>query len=242
MNIIIVGATSAMAQHTARRYAKAGNRFVLIARNAQKLTAVADDLRARGAECETLTLDINDLDAHAGCVSASIAAAAPDLLLMAHGTLPDQQACEQDTALMMQEFATNGSSSLALLNEYARVFEAKGSGSIVVITSVAGDRGRQSNYVYGAAKAAVSTYLSGLRNRLSKCGVSVIDIRPGFVDTPMTADFSKGALWAKPEQIAAGIEKAVAKKRNIVYLPGFWWAIMLIIRNIPEVIFKRLSL
>jgi short-subunit dehydrogenase len=114
---------------------------------------------------------------------------------------------------------------------------------IAVISSVAGDRGRQSNYVYGAAKGMVSLFAQGLRNRLAKSNVDVVTIKPGFVDTPMTAEFDKsGLLWAKPEQIAAGIIKAMQKGKGEVYLPWFWWGIMLIIKHIPEAIFKRLSL
>jgi short-subunit dehydrogenase len=120
--------------------------------------------------------------------------------------------------------------------------EPRGTGTLAAISSVAGDRGRQSNYVYGTAKGAVSLFLQGLRNRLSKSGVRVLTIKPGFVDTPMTADFPKGALRAKPEQIARGIERAVEKGRDIIYLPSFWRLIMLVIRAIPEGIFKRLSL
>jgi len=118
----------------------------------------------------------------------------------------------------------------------------QGKGSLAVISSVAGDRGRQSNYVYGAAKGMVSLFLQGLRNRLSKKNVQVLTIKPGFVDTPMTAAFTKGALWAKPEAVARGIVKAVDKRRDEVYLPGFWRLIMLLIRHIPESLFKKLSL
>lgn len=242
MNIIIIGATSAIAQHTARRYAKPGNQLFLVARDAGKLAHVADDLQARGASCETWMLDINNTSEHAACVAASTAQGEVDLLLMAQGTLPAQQACQNNSALLLKEFATNASAGLALLNDYAAVFERQGHGTIAVISSVAGDRGRQSNYVYGAAKAAVQTYLSGLRNRLFGQGVTVIDIRPGFVDTPMTAAFKKSALWATPAQIAEGIERAVDKRRSVVYLPGFWRWIMLIIRSIPEPVFKRMSL
>jgi short-subunit dehydrogenase len=120
--------------------------------------------------------------------------------------------------------------------------EAQGSGSIAVISSVAGDRGRQSNYVYGAAKGLVTRFLQGLRNRLAKKGVQVLTIKPGFVDTPMTAAFKKGALWAQPDDVARGILAAIENGKNEVYLPGFWWLIMAIIRHIPEPIFKKLSL
>jgi short-subunit dehydrogenase len=131
---------------------------------------------------------------------------------------------------------------IALATVLANRFEAQRSGSIAVISSVAGDRGRQSNYVYGAAKGAVTLLLQGLRNRLSKSGVQVLTIKPGFVDTPMTAEFKKGALWAKPDDIAHGIVSAIDRRRDVVYLPGFWRLIMLIIRHIPEPIFKRMSL
>jgi hypothetical protein len=112
----------------------------------------------------------------------------------------------------------------------------------VVISSVAGDRGRSSNYVYGSAKAMVTTFMSGLRQRLYPCGVDVITIKPGFVDTPMTADFVKGMLWAKPATIAAGIVQAIARRSSVVYLPSFWRPVMLAVRLVPERIFRRLSL
>jgi hypothetical protein len=107
---------------------------------------------------------------------------------------------------------------------------------------VAGDRGRQSNYVYGAAKSMVSTFLQGLRNRLNGRGVHVLDIKPGFVDTPMTAEFKKGALWATPDQVAKAIVRAIKKRQNTLYTPFFWAGIMWIIRMIPEFIFKKLKL
>jgi decaprenylphospho-beta-D-erythro-pentofuranosid-2-ulose 2-reductase len=115
-------------------------------------------------------------------------------------------------------------------------------GTIAVISSVAGDRGRGSNYVYGSAKALVTAFLSGLRQRLVKCGVTVVTIKPGFVDSPMTAAFAKGPLWARPERIAAGIVRAIDRHSGTVYLPGFWRPIMWVIRTIPERVFLRLSL
>ena len=150
--------------------------------------------------------------------------------------------CNQNEDTLLQEFQINATGTLQFLNIAARHFEFNKKGTIAVITSVAGDRGRQSNYLYGSAKAAVSTYLSGLRNRLYKHHVQVLDIRPGFVDTPMTAEFPKGPLWAQPEAIAQGILAGIKKGRHVVYLPFFWRYIMLIIRLIPETIFKRLSL
>ncbi len=144
---------------------------------------------------------------------------------------------------LRREFDINALSTMSLLTTLANTFEARRRGTLAVISSVAGDRGRQSNYVYGSAKAAVTAFLSGLRQRLAKSNVDVLTIKPGFVDTPMTAAIAnKGALWAKPDQIADGIVHAIDKRRNVVYLPWFWWGIMQIIRHIPEFVFKKLKL
>jgi short-subunit dehydrogenase len=138
---------------------------------------------------------------------------------------------------------TNGLSPISLCTLLAQRFEAQGHGCIAVITSVAGDRGRQSNYVYGTAKGMVSRFLEGLRNRLAAHGVAVVDIRPGFVDTPMTAAIvKKGPLWSQPDTLAAGIVRAIDAGRDIVYLPGYWRWIMGVIRHIPEPVFKRMRL
>lgn len=242
--VMIIGATSAIAEATARLYAGQGAALYLVARNADKLEAVAADLKARGAaEVHTEAMDANAFERHQAIVEAADSALGGlDIALIAHGTLPDQKACEASFELTQAELDTNLMSSVSLLTHLANLLEARGEGTIAVITSVAGDRGRQSNYVYGTAKGALSIFLQGLRNRLFKAGVQVLTIKPGFVDTPMTAEFKKGALWAKPEQIAAGIVRAIEKGRGVVYLPIFWWGIMLIIRNVPEVVFKRLSL
>lgn len=243
-NILIVGATSAIAQSTARLYAAKGAKFFLVARNEKKLKAVTDDLTTRGASnIENFVLDINDLERQKlGIGKALSFLGSIDLLLVAHGTLPDQERCDSDTIYLLEEFHTNATSTMSFLQQISTQFERQKHGSIAVITSVAGDRGRQSNYLYGAAKATISTYLSGLRNRLSKSDVHVLDIKPGFVDTPMTSEIKKGALWAQPDDIAQGIVKALTKGKDVVYLPFFWRYIMLIIRNIPEFIFKKLSL
>jgi NAD(P)-dependent dehydrogenase (short-subunit alcohol dehydrogenase family) len=163
-----------------------------------------------------------------------------DVVLIAHGTLPDQAACDASVELSLREFATNGTSTIALCAALAPRLAA--GATLAVISSVAGDRGRASNYLYGSAKAAVSAYLSGLGQRLRPAGINVLTIKPGFVDTPMTAAFKKGALWAKPDQIAQGIVRAVDRRRAVVYLPGFWWAIMFIITSIPEFVFRRIKL
>jgi short-subunit dehydrogenase len=136
----------------------------------------------------------------------------------------------------------NGTATAALALRAAARLEAQGHGTLAVITSVAGVRGRASNYVYGAAKAMVSTLLSGLRQRLHGRGVRVVDVRPGFVDTPMTAAFRKGALWAQPDKVARDIVSAVDRGAGVVYTPGFWRWIMLVIRHIPEFVFVRIKL
>ena len=149
---------------------------------------------------------------------------------------------EQDYAYTEQALRTNFLSVVSLLTPIANQLEKQHYGCIAVISSVAGDRGRQSNYVYGAAKGALTIFLQGLRNRLQAANVCVLTIKPGFVDTPMTADLKKGALWAKPESVAKGIYRAIKRRKNSVYLPWFWWPIMMVIRHIPEPIFKRLKL
>ncbi len=242
--VLIIGATSAIAEATARLYAERGARLHLVARNRPKLDAIADDLLVRGApEVTRAALDVSDFTAHVSVLDEAWRTLGDvDVVLIAHGTLPDQKACESSVETALAEFATNGTSTIALLTLIANRMQTAGRGSIAVISSVAGDRGRASNYLYGSAKAAVSTFLSGLRQRMAKHGVDVVTIKPGFVDTPMTRDLKKGALWAKPEAIAEGIVRAVDKGRPVAYLPWFWFGIMTIIRCIPEFLFKRLSL
>ncbi len=242
--ILIVGAASAIAEAAARQWAGRGAALFLVARNAEKLDAIAADLRVRGAaKVGTWAMDATDTAAHAAMLDAARAELGGlDVALIAHGTLPDQKACEASVELTLREIDNNGLSVIALATRLANLLEAQGSGTIAVIGSVAGDRGRQSNYVYGAAKGLVARFLEGLRNRLAKKGVQVLTIKPGFVDTPMTAAFPKGALWAQPADVARGIVAAVDRRQDVVYLPGFWRAIMLVIRHIPEFVFKKLSL
>jgi short-subunit dehydrogenase len=165
-----------------------------------------------------------------------------DVVLVAHGSLPNQEQCQRDFREAERGIAINFTSPLSFVEATARILEGQGSGTIAVISSVAGDRGRQSNYLYGAAKGALSIALAGIRNRLSSKGVHVVTIKPGFVDTPMTAHLPKSALFASPKAVATGIVKAIEKRRDVVYLPWFWCFIMLIIKHIPECIFKRMRL
>ena len=245
--VLIVGAASAIAEATARCFAERGASLHLLGRNTARLEAIAADLRVRGAEHVTLSvLDVDDLAAHAAALDAAERALDGfDVALIAHGTLPEQAACSASTELSVRELHTNAVATIALMNALAQRFERRSEGTLAVISSVAGDRGRQSNYLYGAAKAAVATFAAGLRNRLylqTGGRVHVLTVKPGFVDTPMTAQFPKGPLWTQPAKVARAIHGAILERRNVLYVPGFWWAVMAIIRAVPEVVFKRLKL
>lgn len=244
-NILIVGATSAIAIACARIWAEQGARVFLVARNGERLAQVAADLGARGVTLvATCQLDIDQLDAH-GAMLAQCATelGAPDIVLVTPGTLPDQQACQDDPVVAVKEFNTNAMSVIALLTPLANLLESQRHGALAVISSVAGDRGRPSNYLYGSAKAALSAFLEGLRARLYKAGVHVLTVKPGFVATPMTAGLPlPGPLVASPERVARDIVRAIEKRRNVLYTPWFWSGIMLIIRSVPQFLFKRASL
>jgi len=243
-NILIIGATSAIAQHTARLYAQSGCRMFLVGRREEALKLLTDDLKARGAvDIDYLDVDLVRLEEHEKVIETAAGFLGNiDITLLAHGILGDQSEEERDFSKAMECLNVNCISYLSLLSILADVCEKQKNGTIAVVSSVAGDRGRQSNYIYGTAKGAVSIYLQGLRNRLYKHGVNVLTIKPGFVDTPMTSGFEKGMLWVGPERIARGIVKAVAKEKDVVYLPWFWQWIMLVIKLIPEPVFKRMNL
>lgn len=243
MNILIIGANSAIARATARLMAARGAALYLIGRNSERLQELINDVEIRGATISgSQVLDLSDPDSIKGALNDAVTAMGSlDAVLICHGTLPDQSQCEEDYQAAKQAININGLSVIALLTELAPVMSAQGSGTLAVVTSVAGDRGRQPNFVYGAAKAMVSTYLEGLRGKLLKSGVHVIDIRPGLVDSPMTAHMEKGLLWAMPEQVAIRIVQAIDKQQHTVYTPGYWRLIMAIVRSIPATIFKRLK-
>jgi decaprenylphospho-beta-D-erythro-pentofuranosid-2-ulose 2-reductase len=191
----------------------------------------------------TAAADALDFDRHHALVNAAFEALGGlDTALIAHGTLPDQKSCEESFEAARRAFEINALGVMSLLTHFANRFEAQGFGTIAVLGSVAGDRGRQSNYVYGAAKGAISVFMQGLRNRLHRRGVHVLTIKPGWVITPMTAAFRKGILWVNPQRIASGIYTAIENNQDVVYLPWFWSPIMRLIRTLPESIFKRLRL
>lgn len=243
--VLIIGASSSIATACARQWATQGTEFFLVARNAERLEQNRADLIARGATSVTVyTMDAVDFPAHPAMLESCLAALWQiDVALIAHGTLPDQKACELDVDVALQELANNGTSVIALLTLLANHFEKQHCGTLAVISSVAGDRGRPSNYLYGTAKAAVSTFCEGLRARMFKVGVHVIDIKPGFVDTPMTKGLQLPSLLvSKPEQVGLRIVKGIERKVDVLYAPGFWRFIMFIIKNLPNMVFKRINI
>ena len=242
--LIIFGATSAIAEATAREFARRGDALFLVARSQMRLQAIAEDLKARGASNVAMhCMDLRDANAYESVLSeATSALGGLDAALIAHGTLSDQKACEASTELLLDEFNINALSVMALSMQLAARFEAQKRGVIAVISSVAGDRGRRSNYAYGAAKAAVTAFTSGLRQRLRPAGVFVVTVKPGFVDTPMTAAFKKNALWASPASIGKAIARGMIAGTPVIYTPGFWRPIMWVIRCVPEFLFSRLQM
>ncbi|MCG8415836.1 MAG: SDR family oxidoreductase [Pseudomonadales bacterium] len=243
MNVLIIGATSAIAKAAARQYAARGECLFLIARDDKRLQEMSEDLVVRGADSvNSASLDLLQHDQHSQAIDeAASVLGTIDIALVCHGSLPDQEQAENDFAAAEKALDINGLSVISLVTALAATMKLQGNGKIAVVTSVAGDRGRQPNFVYGAAKAMVSTYLQGLRGKLLPHGVQVIDIRPGLVDSPMTAHLEKGALFSSPETVAAKIVKSIDGNRHTVYAPGYWRLIMLVVKSIPEAIFKRLK-
>ena len=243
-NILIIGATSAIASAVARIYAKQNTNIYLVARNKDVLNDIKNDLTVFGAKkVFTAVCDLADTAKHKKLITdVKKELKNIDVALIAHGTLPNQSECETDFTKAYEAININGLSAISLMGELANTMENQKSGTIAVISSVAGDRGRMSNYIYGTAKAMVSTYAQGLRNRLQHKGINVLTVKPGFVDTPMTAHLPKNGLYAKPEKVASEIVNAINAKKDILYTPFIWWGIMTIMKNIPERIFKRLKL
>ena len=243
-SVLVVGATSAIAEATARIYAANGDRIYLLARNQDRLEVIKRDLQVRGADAVySARFEALDFDSHAGMVDSVFQELTKiDIVLIAHGSLPDQQRCQKSASEAREELEVNAIGTISILTYLSNILESQKFGVVAVITSVAGDRGRKSNYVYGAAKGMLSIFLQGLRNRLFDAGVVVVDIKPGFVETPMTESFSKGALWASPSTVARCVVDGIERKKHTVYAPGYWRVIMFLIRAIPEAIFKRLNL
>jgi len=248
-HIAIVGATSSMAEHCARLWASRANvRLTLIGRRPDALARIADDLRVRNPAVSITILqqrDARDPVDIERIVTQTHALAPVDVALIAHGLLPDQASTQNDLVRCAEALAINGDSPILYAAAFVRNMVTRGTGTVAVIGSVAGDRGRKSNYTYGAAKAMVDVYVQGLQHRLAveKSAVRAVLIKPGPTDTPMTASIkAQGARLASVEQVAAGIVRAIERGQPVAYLPARWKLIMSVIQHIPRFVFNRIDI
>ena len=246
-NVLIIGATSGIARALCHRLAERGCQLLLAARDLEALERMATDLTIRyGQQVATQRFEATAYDQHAMFLNACQQHFAGQLdgVIVCYGYLPDQAETQRDFNAARQTMDVNFLSVVSILNLAANSLQRQRSGYLAAISSVAGDRGRQSNYTYGASKAALTTYLQGLRNRLYPLGVHVLTIKPGFVDTPMTNGLvdPDSLLVAEPQQVARDIDRAIQRRRNVIYSPFYWRWIMTIICLIPEWLFKQLKL
>jgi decaprenylphospho-beta-D-erythro-pentofuranosid-2-ulose 2-reductase len=241
-HVLILGATSDIAQALAYEFASHGYSLTLAARQPSRLVALVSDIQIRhNVAVKAVAFEALDYIGHAAFYNHL--EPKPDVVICVFGYLGRQAAAQSDFEEAVRIIQTNYTGAMSILNVVANDFEQRRSGTIIGLSSVAGDRGRQSNYLYGSAKAGLTAYLSGLRNRLFKANVRVITVRPGFVQTRMTAAMSlPGPLTATPQQVARVIFKAYQRNRDNVYVLPVWQYIMLVIRHLPEFIFKRLNL
>lgn len=244
--LLIVGATGGIARALCRRLVDQGYDLLLAGRRSDDLASLAADLDVRsGGSARTVAFDALDREGCSTLLARAAEVAGSPLygVVVCHGALPPDT--KPVTAACIEEsLRVNLVSAAVILEQAADFFEQRGHGMIVAISSVAGDRGRQSNYLYGSAKAGLTAFMSGLRNRLHRRGVAVVTIKPGFVDTPMLRGkrLPTAFLVSDPDRVAAAIVNAIERRRDIVYVPRYWQPIMLAIRLLPEWIFKRLSL
>ncbi len=240
---IILGASSSIARAFARRMAASGADLILCGRDRADLERLALDAALRGGSHVTeMAFDTEDPGTFASIIAAAEARDGQINVAVFAGTMPPQEVVDADPGLLPGVVQANFTGLVQILHMFAPLMEARESGVIVGLGSVAGDRGRLGNYVYGSAKAGFHAYLSGLRNRLGRRGVQVMTVKPGFTDTAMTWGVEGMFLVASPGDVAAAIERGIAKKRNVLYVPWFWWGIMAIIRTIPEAIFRKLKI
>jgi len=242
--VLVLGALSEIAEAACRLLAADGARLFLVGRDGSRLESVAADLRIRGAEqVEVEAGDLAHLDPEPSVVRWISMLGGLDLVLLAYGVLGDQRSLERDLAAAATLIDTNYRSAALWSLAVASHLESSGNGTLVVIGSVAGDRGRQSNYLYGSTKAGLAVLVEGIAHRLAPSGARAVLIKPGFVDTAMTAHIAKkGALWSSPHKIAKLIDAASRRGRPIAYAPGYWRLIMTIIRSVPTTIFHRTKL
>jgi short-subunit dehydrogenase len=243
--VVIVGASSAIGRALSHQFADGGYDLILAGRDLDDINRSADDVRVRfDQQVGVVSFDALAFDTHANFWSECKRLAGGNVtgMIVLHGQLPVQADGQADVYVARQAIDINFTSIVSILTLAANDLEAKRAGFLCVFSSVAGDRGRQSNYVYGSAKAALSAFLQGLRNRLFKSGVNVLTVKPGFVDTAMTWGLPGMFLVASPQKVAADVYEAVKKGKSEIYTPFFWRYIMLIIKSVPEVVFKRMKM
>lgn len=244
--IVIIGATSAIAQQCARLWAKENpSEIVLVGRNQEKTEQVASDLKVRSPETTITSIQKDFLypEQIQTLVADIYKQGEVDIVLIAQGSLPNQEACQNDLNQCYDALNVNGISPVLFAEAFAMHMQKANSGTLAVIGSVAGDRGRKSNYVYGAAKGMVTRYLQGLQHRLASTGVKVVLIKPGPTDTPMTAHLKQsGAKLASVERVAGDIVRGIEYGQRVVYTPKLWSVIMMVIRHIPSFIFNKLKI
>ncbi|MBX9895297.1 MAG: SDR family NAD(P)-dependent oxidoreductase [Nitrosomonas sp.] len=244
--IVIVGATSAIAEHCVRLWAQDQPLdLTLIGRDAGRIKRVAADIGARSPESDIHVIQTDFLDTAAiqTTVDEIAKQQAVDVVLIAHGSLPEQDACQNDLQACREALEINGISPLLFTEAFAKHMAKADSGTLVLVGSVAGDRGRKSNYVYGSAKGLVTRYAQGLQHRFAGTGVKVVLVKPGPTDTPMTAHLkAQGAKLASVEAIAKNIVDGVKRGQPVVYAPPKWRLIMLIIQHLPNFIFHKLNI
>lgn len=241
-NILIFGATSDMAIASAHRFAKEGFDVHLTARNAEALASLSSDLEIRtGVKVKQSQFEAQDFDSHLSFVQKLDPL--PDVVLWAIGYMPEEELVFTNWEEASKMISINFTAAVSVLNPLANLMMKRGSGTIIGISSVAGERGRASKLLYGSAKAGLSTYLDALRNHLFDHGVHVVTVKPGFVNTKMTEDLDlPGPLTAEASQVGDAIYKAFAKSKNTLFVLWMWKWVMMIIRNIPEFVFKKLKI
>ena len=246
MRIVIVGATSAIAEHCVRLWAQASPAIItLVGRSPERMQRIAADLRVRAPQSDVRALVsgfvlVGDI---ASIVDNIVSEGDPDIVLIAHGLLPDQERCQNNLQSCSEALEVNGLSPVLFAEAFVRHMAGVNRGTLALVGSVAGDRGRKSNYVYGAAKGLVARYVQGLQHRFAGTGVKIVLIKPGPTDTPMTAHLKvRGAKLASVEEVAAQIVKAIERAVPVAYVPGKWRFIMWVIRHLPAAVFNRLNI
>ncbi len=244
--IVIIGATSSIAEQCARLWVRENpSDIVLVGRNQEKIARVASDLKVRAPDMTitSITADFFDAAQIQAVVDQIFITGHVDIVLIAHGSLPDQQACQFDLKLCREALDINGISPMLFAEAFAMHMQKADNGTLAVIGSVAGDRGRKSNYVYGAAKGLITRYVQGLQHRLANTKVTVILIKPGPTDTPMTMHLKhSGSKLAPVDRVAGEIVRGIENGQRVIYTPKTWWMIMMVIRHLPHFMFRKMDI